>query len=520
MSSSKADIRVVVAIDFGTTFSGYAYAHKSNPKEITVESKWGGTLDFKTPTIIKYEDESYSTIKSWGFDAFPEKPSKRRKNVDKSRPVELFKLFLLNEKPPFPDTLDYRKVISDYLRKLGEMIKEKVDVHWHGLDFYNKVLIVLMIPAGYDDHAIAIMRGCAFNAGLTREKNSRNLIFITEPEAAAISCLNPLEKLHNLKPGDSFMIVDCGGGTVDLSCHELLANDKIREITRPTGGSYGSSFVDKEFVGFLRLVKGGVQFGLRAETMVNRGKTSDIRVIVGLDFGTTYSGFTCCHISDSKIYIHTKWPPKEVYPKINTILQYDRNFVNIVNVGQWGYPEQDETRPVELFKLHLGNLQENLKPRLPVAYKKAIADYLYKLGKLIKETVKKNWVGINFTENVLLVLTVPAEYSEKEKAIMRECAHNAGLISEGDSLQLQFTTEPEAAAIYCMDKLREYDLTIGTTFMIVDCGGGTVDLTTRKLIDNKRLGEITERIGDFCGSTFIDNEFVNFNVWSENSVDA
>jgi molecular chaperone DnaK (HSP70) len=46
--------------------------------------------------------------------------------------------------------------------------------------------------------------------------------------------------------------------------------------------------------------------------------------------------------------------------------------------------------------------------------------------------------------------------------------------------------------------------------MIVDCGGGTVDLTTRKLIDNKRLGEITERIGDFCGSTFIDNEFVNF----------
>ncbi|CAB4437375.1 unnamed protein product [Rhizophagus irregularis] len=233
----------------------------------------------------------------------------------------------------------------------------------------------------------------------------------------------------------------------------------------------------------IAVVKGGVQFGLRAETMVNRGKTSDIRVIVGLDFGTTYSGFTCCHISDSKIYLHTKWPPREVYPKINTILQYDRNFVNIVNVGQWGYPEQDETRPVELFKLHLGNLQENLKPRLQVAYKKAIADYLYKLGKLIKETVKKNWVGINFTENVLC---------------------------EGDSLQLQFTTEPEAAAIYCMDKLREYDLTIGTTFMIVDCGGGTVDLTTRKLIDNKRLGEITERIGDFCGSTFIDNEFGNF----------
>src|SRR3954470_2067553 len=48
--------------------------------------------------------------------------------------------------------------------------------------------------------------------------------------------------------------------------------------------------------------------------------------------------------------------------------------------------------------------------------------------------------------------------------------------------------------------------------MIVDCGGGTVDLTTRKLngIKPLQLGEVTERIGDFCGSTFIDKEFVKF----------
>jgi molecular chaperone DnaK (HSP70) len=48
--------------------------------------------------------------------------------------------------------------------------------------------------------------------------------------------------------------------------------------------------------------------------------------------------------------------------------------------------------------------------------------------------------------------------------------------------------------------------------MVVDCGGGTVDLTTRKLIGNEplQLGEVTERIGDFCGSTFIDKEFVKF----------
>jgi molecular chaperone DnaK (HSP70) len=45
--------------------------------------------------------------------------------------------------------------------------------------------------------------------------------------------------------------------------------------------------------------------------------------------------------------------------------------------------------------------------------------------------------------------------------------------------------------------------------MIVDCGGGTVDLTTRKLLNRKQLGEVTERTGDYCGSTFIDREFKN-----------
>src|ERR1051325_5602301 len=47
-------------------------------------------------------------------------------------------------------------------------------------------------------------------------------------------------------------------------------------------------------------------------------------------------------------------------------------------------------------------------------------------------------------------------------------------------------------------------------FMVVDCGGGTVDLTTRKLINKEQLGEITERAGDFCGSTFVDAEFIKY----------
>ncbi|CAG8607046.1 14532_t:CDS:2 [Funneliformis mosseae] len=248
---------------------------------------------------------------------------------------------------------------------------------------------------------------------------------------------------------------------------------------------------------------------------------TDIRAVVGLDFGTTYSGFTYCHVSDKQnICTNDTWPGEMAQLKTNTVLQYDDK---LENISEWGLPalskrpnrkkkNDHDNKPVELFKLHLGNLQDHLKPKLTVEYKKAITDYLREIGNLIKDTVTTTWPGIDYYKNVMLVLTVPAEYSDKAKAIMRECALNAGLLSDKLTEQLQFTTEPEAAAIYCMDSsLKEHDLAVsGTTFMIVDCGGGTVDLTTQKLEDEKQLGEITERAGDYCGSTFIDKEFVKY----------
>ncbi|RIA95889.1 hypothetical protein C1645_733658 [Glomus cerebriforme] len=243
----------------------------------------------------------------------------------------------------------------------------------------------------------------------------------------------------------------------------------------------------------------------------------NFRVVVGLDFGATYSGFSYCHVSIPKeICTNDQWPGELGNLKTNTVLQYDYEYNN---VESWGFPALSkrpsrrmrikDNKPVELFKLYLGNLSSNLLPSLPVDYKKTITDYLREIGKLIKETIATRY-SIDSFDNVLLVLTVPAEWSSNSVYIMRECVHKAELIGERDSKNLQFTTEPEAVAIYCMDKLREFDLTIGSTFMVVDCGGGTVDLTTRKLLDNNMLSEITERAGDFCGSTFIDREFINF----------
>jgi hypothetical protein len=61
----------------------------------------------------------------------------------------------------------------------------------------------------------------------------------------------------------------------------------------------------------------------------------------------------------------------------------------------------------------------------------------------MKDTITNHnaWKNIEFYKNVLLVLTVPAEYTDGAKAIMRECAYKAKLIEDIDSKKLQFTTE-------------------------------------------------------------------------------
>ncbi|RGB28555.1 hypothetical protein C1646_347466 [Rhizophagus diaphanus] len=226
---------------------------------------------------------------------------------------------------------------------------------------------------------------------------------------------------------------------------------------------------------------------------------SNIQAVVGLDFGTTYSGFACCHVSNEEyIYSYDSWSNNSDYlkMKVPTVLNYNDDYC------------------IEFFKLYLGDSPDNLKPKLPIEYKKAITEFFRKISKDIKKEVQNHWLGIDFFENVLLVLTVPMGFSEKDKDIMRECVYDANLIRNKCSKKLQFITESEAAALYCMkNELEEHDLlTTRNSFMIIDCGGCTVDLSTCKLVGNNplQLGKVTEYIRDFCVSTFINKEFMKF----------
>ncbi len=44
------------------------------------------------------------------------------------------------------------------------------------------------------------------------------------------------EKNNLLRVGDRYMVLDLGGGTGDIVCHHIIAENEIEEIRPPTGG--------------------------------------------------------------------------------------------------------------------------------------------------------------------------------------------------------------------------------------------------------------------------------------------
>ncbi|CAB5126082.1 hypothetical protein GLOIN_2v1784221 [Rhizophagus irregularis DAOM 181602=DAOM 197198] len=245
------EIKILVAIDFGTTYSSFAYVSKENPENIIINSSWPGREGcYKTPTVLKY-NESYTQVISWGNSALPDYMVDN--SEERSHPIKLFKLHLLNlrkkELPWMPPQLNYKKAIEDYLTQMQILIKSTLERKWPAISFPQQVGLILTIPSE-SPHYMKAMRECVYNAGFLTTLNSANLEFITEQEAVVLHCLSVV-KDHNLHSGDSFLVADCGDDTVDIILRKFPQNNKLDEITKRVGNPCGSKSVDKEFLHFI-----------------------------------------------------------------------------------------------------------------------------------------------------------------------------------------------------------------------------------------------------------------------------
>jgi len=80
-------------------------------------------------------------------------------------------------------------------------------------------------------------------------------VFALEPEAAALFCLQDLIQLKKATEA-SYLVVDCGGGTIDIAAHKMEIKEKgeifIEELSPPEGGDYGGFSVNQQFENMLQ----------------------------------------------------------------------------------------------------------------------------------------------------------------------------------------------------------------------------------------------------------------------------
>jgi len=233
---------LVIGIDFGTTFTGVAFAYslriasvasfadiKMASQQITIVRSWPSQtphFSSKIPTLLSYA----SNPPAWGGAVDDEDPFR----------VAHFKLGLqesvarhyahgfgasFNEshihggyltddewkhsKLPEKSALDFT---TDFLAGIVKFLKtEFLPGIYGGTEFLinQRIPYVITVPAIWSDKAKSLTQQAAVAAGIPQ----KDLMLITEPEAAAHFCIS-LCKDTDLKEGEKFLVCDAGGGTV------------------------------------------------------------------------------------------------------------------------------------------------------------------------------------------------------------------------------------------------------------------------------------------------------------------
>ena len=236
-------------------------------------------------------------------------------------------------------------------------------------------------------------------------------------------------------------------------------------------------------------------------------------VVVGIDFGSSGSGFAYSYMDKNKI-IHGQIYGASVDYKVPTeIILDDNNYVIQFGAGCVKFLKEKGLETGHYFKgikMLLYENKETIKSsnsekELPL--KLVIQKVLEEIKKIaIKEISKNRPYLTQQTQKIKWVVTVPAIWNEHQKSIMMESCVAAGLVNDNTDKSLFFALEPEAASLYCSIN-KEIDrkyFNKGEYYIVCDLGGGTGDIVAHLVGSNNYLNEISPSCGGNFGSNEID----------------
>ncbi|KAK0125658.1 hypothetical protein ONS95_000339 [Cadophora gregata] len=289
IASNHFDIqerRLVVAIDYGTTYTGVAIATPTGSSayldEIDVVQDWGPGMwnQQKIPSIISYSTGTERLERQWGADLSLQALAMVHTKLQLDVTDTASELELISERLEGIHDLDYQyipgsagdtytrkgpeDIVQDYLARVVDYLLQTIPSFTGELRLRVPIDIVATIPAGWSYRAKNSYYQALRYAGLNKDNFPRmsNILLVSEAEAAAAYTARYLKESCGtdiLKLRECFLVCDAGGGTVDVVAYRVKSLEPMFEmerITLPTAARCGSIFIDMAFKRWLSRLLG------------------------------------------------------------------------------------------------------------------------------------------------------------------------------------------------------------------------------------------------------------------------
>ncbi|KAL3493522.1 hypothetical protein BJX62DRAFT_235123 [Aspergillus germanicus] len=263
-------LAVIVAIDFGNTYTGMAWVPQGLDDEIVVKSCWPNG----DPETCR---ESRASIHNPRFPSqLPKAPSTLSLHPDRigqwgyivcpcSKEV-LRGLKALFDDAEHPTTYGPSLESKQLLTKYGKTLVDEVGYYlnyavaactpdWR--ERFNHVpyaiKAVFTVPAAWSEETRDRFLVAVDRLGLS----DSNVMLVSEPEAAVVDVLKNVKE-HGVEKGDVVTVCDAGGATVDLISYRVdeLEPLKLTNVTKPESRICGSTMLDTGFEDHMKKMVG------------------------------------------------------------------------------------------------------------------------------------------------------------------------------------------------------------------------------------------------------------------------
>ncbi|KAF9234834.1 hypothetical protein BU15DRAFT_78667 [Melanogaster broomeanus] len=277
--------KLVLAFDVGTTYSGVSYSilDPGEPPVINCVTRFPATDhvggNSKIPSIVYYDEEG--AARAFGGEALQESIIERAEDEGWVK-LEWWKLHLRpknmpsnhvsdHDIPPLPPRVTAMQVLSDFMTYLFQCTQTFIkETHANGPDmwrsFENNIDFVLSHPNGWEGPQQSQIRRAAVLAGLVPDspEGQARIQLVTEGEASLHFCLGSGNTADSFKEDQGVMVIDAGGGTIDVSSYYMTTSPTtFQEIAPAECRLQGSVFVSRRARQYLEEKLRGSKFGTK-----------------------------------------------------------------------------------------------------------------------------------------------------------------------------------------------------------------------------------------------------------------